>query len=142
MSATKEQLELFLFYLSETHTKSLSLHDLVTSRPRPEEARILLNINEVFTYYHSARVLYTSVPALENNKSEPFFQAFENFYFELKQHFFNEEDETNQLKINKLKQPLILIKSKVVLLLNKKNNKKNHRQFCRWKRSIYSIRVK
>ncbi|BBD25200.1 hypothetical protein KUB3006_C16260 [Enterococcus faecalis] len=28
------------------------------------------------------------------------------------------------LKINKLKQPLILIKSKVVLLLNKKNNKK------------------
>ncbi|HDU8540072.1 TPA: hypothetical protein RG751_002738, partial [Enterococcus faecalis] len=32
-----------------------------------------------------------------NNKSEPFFQAFENFYFELKQHFFNEEDETNQL---------------------------------------------
>ncbi|HDT8118773.1 TPA: hypothetical protein RD685_002615, partial [Enterococcus faecalis] len=55
MSATKEQLELFLFYLSETHTKSLSLHDLVTSRPRPEEARILLNINEVFTYYHSAR---------------------------------------------------------------------------------------
>ena len=83
MSATKEQLELFLFYLSETHTKSLSLHDLVTSRPRPEEARILLNINEVFTYYHSARVLYTSVPALENNKSEPFFQAFENFYFEL-----------------------------------------------------------
>ncbi|EKG8789511.1 hypothetical protein O5F81_001785, partial [Enterococcus faecalis] len=30
-------------------------------------------------------------------KSEPFFQAFENFYFELKQHFFNEEDETNQL---------------------------------------------
>ena len=29
MSATKEQLELFLFYLSETHTKSLSLHDLV-----------------------------------------------------------------------------------------------------------------
>ncbi|EMW5668253.1 hypothetical protein AAFB98_000178 [Enterococcus faecalis] len=97
MSATKEQLELFLFYLSETHTKSLSLHDLVTSRPRPEEARILLNINEVFTYYHSARVLYTSVPALENNKSEPFFQAFENFYFELKQHFFNEEDETHQL---------------------------------------------
>lgn len=53
MSATKEQLELFLFYLSETYTKSLSLHDLVTSRPRPEEARILLNINEVFTYYHS-----------------------------------------------------------------------------------------
>ncbi|ESU74454.1 hypothetical protein P746_01359 [Enterococcus faecalis CBRD01] len=46
------------------------------------------------------------------------------------------------LKINELKQPLILIKSKVVLLLNKKNNKKNHRQFCRWKRSIYSIRVK
>lgn len=28
------------------------------------------------------------------------------------------------LRINKLKQPLILIKSKVVLLLNKKNNKK------------------
>lgn len=28
------------------------------------------------------------------------------------------------LKINKLKQPLILIKSKVFLLLNKKNNKK------------------
>ncbi|EOZ5805504.1 hypothetical protein IV439_01010 [Enterococcus faecalis] len=28
------------------------------------------------------------------------------------------------LKINKLKQPLILTKSKVVLLLNKKNNKK------------------
>ena len=37
------------------------------------------------------------VPALENNKSELFFQAFENFYFELKQHFFNEEDENNQL---------------------------------------------
>ena len=86
MSATKEQLELFLFYLSETHTKSLSLHDLVTSRPRPEEARILLNINEVFTYYHSARVLYTSVPALENNKSEPF-SSLRKFYFELKQHF-------------------------------------------------------
>ena len=88
MSATKEQLELFLFYLSETHTKSLSLHDLVTSRPRPEEARILLNINEVFTYYHSARVLYTSVPALENNSLSLFFQAFENFYFELK-HIFS-----------------------------------------------------
>ncbi|MGC3769367.1 hypothetical protein ACPTJF_05865 [Enterococcus faecalis] len=28
------------------------------------------------------------------------------------------------MKINELKQPLILIKSKVVLLLNKKNNKK------------------
>ena len=28
------------------------------------------------------------------------------------------------LKINKLKQPFILIKSKVFLLLNKKNNKK------------------
>ena len=28
------------------------------------------------------------------------------------------------LKINELKQPLILLKSKVVLLLNKKNNKK------------------
>ncbi len=52
MSATKEQLELFLFYLSETHTKSLSLHDLVTSRPRPEEARILLNINEVHGSSH------------------------------------------------------------------------------------------
>ena len=83
----KEQLELFLFYLSETHTKSLSLHDLVTSRPRPEEARILLNINEVFTYYHSARVLYTSVPALENNKSEPFFKPSKILFFELKQHF-------------------------------------------------------
>ncbi len=43
MSATKRAIELFFyFYLSETHTKSLSLHDLVTSRPRPEEARILL----------------------------------------------------------------------------------------------------
>lgn len=34
------------------------------------------------------------------------------------------------LKINKLKQPLILIKSKVVLLLNKKNNKKTTGSFA------------
>ena len=38
----------------------------------------------------------TRVPALENNKSEPF-SSLRKFYFELKQHFFNEEDETNQL---------------------------------------------
>lgn len=80
MSATKEQLELFLFYLSETHTKSLSLHDLVTSRPRPEEARILLNINEVFTYYHSARVLYTSVLLLKTT-SLSLFPSLRKFLF-------------------------------------------------------------
>ena len=93
MSAKKSNWNYFYFYLSETHTKSLSLHDLVTSRPRPEEARILLNINEAFTYYHSACVL-PRVPALENNKSEPFSKPFENFILN-KTTFFNEEDENN-----------------------------------------------
>ena len=39
----------------------------------------------------------TQVFLLLKTTSLSLFQAFENFYFELKQHFFNEEDETNQL---------------------------------------------
>lgn len=94
MATTNENVELFLSYLSETHTKSLSLYDLVTSRPRPDDTRILLNINEAFTYYHSARIFYHTTPALATDEVAPFFQAFEDFYFELKQVFFLEDDNT------------------------------------------------
>lgn len=94
MSATNEKVEILLSYLSEIHTKSLSLYDLVTSRPLPEEGRILLNINEVFTYYHSVRVFYFSNDELKKAEVKPFFSAFEEFYFELKQAFFLEDDET------------------------------------------------
>ncbi|MFD1899131.1 hypothetical protein GQR36_01525 [Enterococcus termitis] len=72
MSEHNEKVELLLSYLSEIHTKSLSLYDLVTSRPRPEESRILLNINEVFTYYHSVRVFYFSNSELSKAAVQPF----------------------------------------------------------------------
>ncbi|MBO0441554.1 hypothetical protein DOK67_0002074 [Enterococcus sp. DIV0212c] len=101
MSASNEKVELLLSYLSEIHTKSLSLYDLVTSRPRPEESRILLNINEVFTYYHSVRIFYYSNNELTASEVQPFFSAFEDFYFELKQVFFL-EDEDSILLYNKL----------------------------------------
>lgn len=94
MSETNEKVEILLSYLSEIHTKSLSLYDLVTSHPRPEDNRIMLNINEVFTYYHSVRVFYYSNDALSASEVLPFFTAFEEFYFELKQTFFLEDDNT------------------------------------------------
>ncbi|MFD2305041.1 hypothetical protein [Enterococcus termitis] len=101
MSEHNEKVELLLSYLSEIHTKSLSLYDLVTSRPRPEESRILLNINEVFTYYHSVRVFYFSNSELSKAAVQPFFTAFDDFYFELKQVFFLEDD-NSALLYNKL----------------------------------------
>ncbi|MBL1230232.1 hypothetical protein IW492_13425 [Enterococcus sp. BWB1-3] len=93
MAATKEKIEIFLSYLSETHTKCLALYDLISIQPRTDETdvRILVNINEVFTYFHSVRVFYYSNEALAQNKTEPFFDAFEDFYFELKQVFLHED---------------------------------------------------
>lgn len=57
------------------------------------DIRILLNINEVFTYYHSVRIFYYSNPELDQADVAPFFDAFENFYFELKQVFFHEDSD-------------------------------------------------
>ncbi|MGM0217990.1 hypothetical protein [Enterococcus sp. AZ126] len=94
MSTNNKKVEILLSYLSEIHTKSLSLYDLVTSRPRPEDTRILLNINEVFTYYHSVRVFYYSNSELAGSDVHPFFKAFEDFYFELKQVFFLEDEDS------------------------------------------------
>lgn len=88
-------------YLSEIHTKSLSLYDLVTSHPHLEDTRILLNINEVFTYYHSVHIFYYSNSELIMAEVQPFFSAFEEFYFELKQVFFLEDDKSTLL-YNKL----------------------------------------
>lgn len=101
MSEHIEKVDFLLSYLSEIHTKSLSLYDLVTSRPRPEESRILLNINEVFTYYHSIRIFYISNDEISSDAVQPFFTAFEEFYFELKQVFFLEDD-NSVLLYNKL----------------------------------------
>ncbi|MGK0551473.1 hypothetical protein ACSFB8_05910 [Enterococcus faecalis] len=97
MTAPIKKIDLFLSYLSETYTKSLALYDLVTSQPRSEEFRILLNINEVFTYYHSTRIFYYSTSELEAAEALAFFEAFEEFYFELKQIFFLEDDNTTIL---------------------------------------------
>ncbi|MGX7244348.1 hypothetical protein ACWOC1_05810 [Enterococcus quebecensis] len=101
MSASNEKVALLLSYLSETHTKSASLYDLVTSRSHSEDTRILLNINEVFTYYHSVRVFYFSNSELKAPQVQSFFKAFEDFYFELKQLFFLEDDDS-ALLYNKL----------------------------------------
>lgn len=101
MPETNEKIEILLSYLSEIHTKSLSLYDLVTSRPRTEDNRMILNINEVFTYYHSVRIFYYSNEELTTSNVLPFFKAFEDFYFELKQAFFLEDD-NNILLYNKL----------------------------------------
>ncbi|MEI5993058.1 hypothetical protein [Candidatus Enterococcus mansonii] len=97
MSTSNEKVELLLSYLSEIHTKSLSLYDLVTSRPRPDDNRILLNINEVFTYYHSVRIFYYSNNELTSAEVQAFFAIFEEFYFELKQVFLLEEDNSAML---------------------------------------------
>ncbi|MGC6767138.1 hypothetical protein ACYSNR_04880 [Enterococcus sp. LJL128] len=95
MPASTEKIDLFLSYLSETHTKSLALYDLISIQPRTDETdvRILVNINEVFTYYHSVRIFYYSNEELFQEKTEPFFDAFEDFYFELKQVFFQEDSD-------------------------------------------------
>jgi hypothetical protein len=92
MSAPIQKIDLFLNYLSETYTKSLALYDLVTSQPRSDEMRILLNIDESFTYYHSIRIFYYTTPELEAPEVAAFFKAFEEFYFELKQMFFLEDN--------------------------------------------------
>ncbi|MBL1225538.1 hypothetical protein [Enterococcus sp. BWR-S5] len=107
MPASTEKIDILLSYLSETHTKSLALYDLISIQPRTDETdiRILLNINEVFTYYHSVRIFYYSNTELDHADVEPFFIAFENFYFELKQVFFHEDSDIALLysKLDKMK---------------------------------------
>ncbi|MFK4566688.1 hypothetical protein [Enterococcus sp. UD-01] len=101
MAASNEKIEVLLGYLSEIHNKSLSLYDLITSQPRTDETRILLNINEVFTYYHSIRIFYYSQDELFTADVQPFFTSFEDFYFELKQVFLHDDNNT-ALLYNKL----------------------------------------
>lgn len=88
------QIEFLLKYLSEIHNKSLALYELVISRPKPSHERVVLNINELFTLYHTTNLFYFEHPELDQAEVVPFLSAFDDFYFELKQVFLNEDDDT------------------------------------------------
>lgn len=91
---TTAEVDFLLSYLSEIHNKSLALYELVTSKPKTSRQRAALTINELFTLYNSAKVFYFSTPAVAKPEVNSFFEAFEDYYFELKQVFLNEDNNT------------------------------------------------
>ncbi|MDH6365741.1 hypothetical protein M2139_002765 [Enterococcus sp. PF1-24] len=82
--------------LSELYNKSLPLYELVTSR-NYDRQRALLNINELYTNYSHATLFTKMYPELMRTEITQFFKTFETFYFQLKQVFLKEIENTAAL---------------------------------------------
>lgn len=95
--ATIEEL---LGYLSDIYNKSLPIYELVTTRNYNRD-RALLNINELYTNYSSVDMFIKIHPHLNSEEVQQFLSNFNDFYFELKQVFLQEDDNT-ALLYNKL----------------------------------------
>ena len=85
--------ECLLDNLSELYNKCLPLYELITS-PRYEKNRVIVVTNELYSLAQTAG-LYTQIhPELQIKEVSKFFDAFHQFYAELKQVFFNEDSNT------------------------------------------------
>ena len=96
----KDPTQQLLSDLSDLFNKCLPVYELITSR-NYDELRVLLNTNELFTMYNHSKLFYTLHPELQKSEVESFYISFEEFYLELKQVFFHEDDATGKL-YNKL----------------------------------------
>ncbi|KAF1295531.1 hypothetical protein BAU15_03025 [Enterococcus sp. JM4C] len=96
----KEPAQQLISELSDLYNKCLPIYELVTSR-HYDETRVLLNTSELFTMYRLSNQFYNFHPEIQKPEAEKFYEAFDEFYSELKQLIFHEDDATGKL-YNKL----------------------------------------
>ncbi|HCE12433.1 hypothetical protein [Enterococcus sp.] len=94
--------ELVLKDFSNIYNKCQSTYELVTSR-RYNESLVLLTTAEVYAIAEKAYIRCDTFKELQTAEVQAFFDAFEIYYFELKQVLFHADDDFVSLK-NRLNQ--------------------------------------
>lgn len=95
----KKIVDKLLSHLSEIYNKSLTIYELVTTKNYDRD-RALLNISELYTNHSKNEIFIQIHPELLIKEVEDFLRDFEDFYFELKQVFVNEDQNTARLYSN------------------------------------------
>lgn len=94
---TRTPIELVLKDFSNIYNKCQSTYELVTSR-KYDESLVLLTTAEAYAISEKAYVRCDSLKELQVAEVEAFLNAFEIYYFELKQVLFHEDDNFVSLK--------------------------------------------
>lgn len=98
---SKTPIELLVKDFSNIYNKCQSAYDLVSSR-RFNESLAILTTAEAYAIAEKAYVRCDTFPELQTKEVEEFVNAFDVFYFELKQVLFHTNDDLDSLK-NRLK---------------------------------------
>lgn len=98
---SKTPVELLVKDCSNMYNKCHSIHELVSSR-RYNESLVLLTTAEVYAIAEKAYVRCDAFPELQTKEVSHFVNTFDDFYFELKQILFHNNDDLPSLK-NRLK---------------------------------------
>jgi hypothetical protein len=83
--------ENLLTYVSELLNRCITLADLVENAKRKDVAKITVEMNELYTQYHSTKLFFFMTKDGVGTNFLSFFNYFDEFYFELKHYYlFND----------------------------------------------------
>jgi len=92
---SKTPIELLVKDFSNIYNKCQSVYELVSHR-RYNESLVLLTTAEVYAIAEKAYVRCDTFPELQTKEVENFVDAFDAFYFELKQYLFHDSEIENE----------------------------------------------
>ena len=96
---SKTPIELLSKDFSNIYNKCQAVYDLIDTR-RYDTSLALLTASEIYSIAEKAYLRCDTFPELQTSEVENYVNAFDDFYFQLKQILFHNERDTDRLRIN------------------------------------------